>query len=145
MGQRPAAPGLWVAVLLRHRFIQMGVVGNHLSIQNFWIAWHMQVPSLLDGWNEARDKFIVDKDNFKTQALEKFQTKSEEFELWHKTVDGACANADSIARTKLEAFEKAKKHAVRDIRLDPQIASTKVSVMLVCIQKCTYVASGAWI
>eukprot|EP00892_Ulva_mutabilis_P007393 jgi/Ulvmu1/5025/UM021_0042.1 len=85
-----------------------------------------QVPSLLDGWNEARDKFIVDKDNFKAQALEKFQTKKSEFELWRKTVDQVCADADSNARSKLEVFEKLKKHSVRDIRLDQQLAVRKV-------------------
>ena len=91
----------------------------------------MQVPSLLDGWNEARDKFMVDKDNFKAQALERFQVKTGEFELWRKTVDHACAETDSTARTKLEAFEKAKKHAVRDMRLGQQVATRKVPEVLV--------------
>lgn len=91
----------------------------------------LQVPSLLDGWNEARDKFIVDKDNFKAQALERFQAKTAEYDLWHTTVDKACADADSHARIRLEAFEKAKKHVVRDIRLDTQVATQKVPEVLV--------------
>jgi len=96
----------------------------------------LQVPSLLDGWNEARDKFIVDKDIFKAQALERFQAKKSEFELWRKTVDQACADADATAHSKLEAFEKLKKHSVRDIRLDQQLASKKVPEALVRTTLC---------
>jgi hypothetical protein len=87
---------------------------------------------LLDHWSETRDRFQVERDNFKAAALEKHALKTAELTAWRGTVQHACAAADSTARGRVAAFTKRKKHMVRDIRLDPHIAAESVPQALVC-------------
>lgn len=92
----------------------------------------VQVPTLLDHWSETRDRFEVERDNFKAAALEKHASKTAELTAWQGTVQHACAAADATARGRVAAFTKNKKHMVRDVRLDPQLASDSVPQALVC-------------
>ena len=41
-----------------------------------------QVPGLVDGWHELRDKFVFEKDAFKATVLEKHHTKKAEYQAW---------------------------------------------------------------
>lgn len=96
----------------------------------------MQVPTLLDHWSETRERFEVERDNFKAAALEKHALKTAEISAWKGTVQQACAAADATARGRVAAFTKKKKHLVRDIRLDPQLAASTVPQALVCSFAC---------
>lgn len=89
------------------------------------------MPTLLDHWSEARDRFEVERDNFKAAALEKHASKTAELSAWRGTVQQACATADATARGRVAAFTKSKKHLVRDVRLDPQLAADRMSKALV--------------
>ena len=95
------------------------------------------MPTLLDHWSEARDRFEVERDNFKAAALEKHASKTAELAAWRGTVQQACATADATARGRVAAFTKSKKHMVRDVRLDPQLAAECVPKALV---RCSIVA-----
>jgi hypothetical protein len=74
----------------------------------------------------------VERDNFKAAALEKHALKTTELAAWRGTVQQACAAADSSARGRVAAFTKRKKHLVRDVRLDPQLAADVIPPALVC-------------
>lgn len=74
-----------------------------------------QVPGLTDGWNELKDKFIFEKDNFKTLVLEKHQAKKDEYVTWLDTVKRACHTKDRQAKDQILGFEKHRKQVVRRI------------------------------
>jgi hypothetical protein len=78
----------------------------HAKITVFAV-WLLQVPTLLDAWGEARDRFEVERDNFKAAALEKHAAKAAELTEWQ-----------AIVR---------KKHVVRDVRVEPSLAPERVA------------------
>jgi hypothetical protein len=98
----------------------------HAKITVFAV-WLLQVPTLLDAWGEARDRFEVERDNFKAAALEKHAAKAAELTEWQAIVRSACDAADSSARGRVAAFTKLKKHVVRDVRVEPSLAPERVA------------------
>lgn len=86
-----------------------------------------QIPGLLDGWNEVRDKFVMEKDSFKTHALALHETKTAEVAEWNGVVQAACLEADRDAHEQLTAFEKGKKQMICRAREDPAGAEEGVA------------------
>jgi Leucine-rich repeat len=92
----------------------------------------LQIPGLLDGWNEVRDKWTMEKDNFKTLILDMHATKKSEFAQWNTTLQQACTDADQAAQNRLLQFETDKKHMIRQVRAEPQLAARQVAAVKVC-------------
>ncbi|EFJ51609.1 hypothetical protein VOLCADRAFT_73327 [Volvox carteri f. nagariensis] len=94
----------------------------------------VQVPNLLDPWNDIRDKFNVATDEFKASILDQHNRKKAEYEEWLNVVRGYLDEKDAEARKLIVEFEKAKKHTARTVVDNPaladnQILSLKVKLM----------------
>jgi isocitrate dehydrogenase kinase/phosphatase len=95
-----------------------GVSGNSSRI--------MQIPGLTDGWTELKDKFLTEKDAFKTLILEKHQAKKEEYRVWRDTVKRATNEKDQLAHRRILEFEKHKKHLVCRVHGGSSLPSDEV-------------------
>ncbi|GLC37160.1 Dynein regulatory complex subunit 3 [Pleodorina starrii] len=94
----------------------------------------IQVPNLLDPWNDIRDKFNVATDEFKASILDQHNRKKAEYEEWLNVVRGYLDDKDAEARKLIVEFEKAKKHTARAVMDNPgmadnQVLSLKVKLM----------------
>jgi hypothetical protein len=90
-----------------------------------------QIPGLLDGWNEVRDKFTMEKDNFQTLILDMHGSKNAELSQWNSAVQKACSDADRAAHEKLSAYETDKKHMIRRVRDELSLATEQVAAVKV--------------
>jgi hypothetical protein len=71
---------------------------------------------------EFRDKYSASTEEFKAGMLKLADEKREERALYQTVVDAAKQEKDHAARQLIQAFEKRKKHAFRDVRDDPSRA-----------------------
>ena len=101
----------------------------------------MQIPGLTDGWTELRDKFVSEKDTFKSGVLEKHQAKKEEYRVWKATVQQACDAKDHAAQERIQHFEKKRKEVVRSVHNNVAQAAEVVPAAKVraCRRQQTYV------
>jgi hypothetical protein len=71
---------------------------------------------------EFREKYGAGTEEFKAAMLKLADEKREERALYQTAVDTAKQEKDHAARQLIQAFEKRKKHAFRDVRDDPSRA-----------------------
>lgn len=94
-----------------------------------------QVPGLLDGWPEARDKITLAVEDLKLTMLDQHQRKQGEYDEWHYAVAQLLSEQDTVAKEHLAAFEKYKKVALMEknnmqpAQLEEVVMNLKVALM----------------
>ncbi|PNH02422.1 Leucine-rich repeat-containing protein 48 [Tetrabaena socialis] len=93
----------------------------------------IQVPNLLDPWNEIKEKFNVATDEFKVAVLEQHNRKKSEYDEWLGVVRSYLDDKDSLARKLIVDFEKSKKHTSRMVMDNPAFADSQISGLKVAL------------
>lgn len=93
---------------------------------------------MTDGWTELKDRFLTEKDAFKSLILEKHHAKKEEYKFWQDTVKRACNDKDQLSHRRILEFEKYKKHLVRRVhastsQASDEVPAAKVSASMPCL------------
>ncbi|DBB11623.1 hypothetical protein WJX82_004054 [Trebouxia sp. C0006] len=74
-----------------------------------------QVPGLVDGWTDVKDKAGIATEEFKALMLEQHEKKKSEYQEWWAVVEHALAQKDTAAKQVVLVFQKTKKHVFRSI------------------------------
>ncbi|KAL3160580.1 hypothetical protein ABBQ32_010517 [Trebouxia sp. C0010 RCD-2024] len=74
-----------------------------------------QIPGLVDGWTDVKDKVGIATEEFKATMLEQHEKKKSEYLEWSTVVEQALAQKDAAAKDAVLVFQKIKKHVFREV------------------------------